>query len=65
MNSNDHAQQHAEATRRTATSWHAYTAPNAEAQGRPRATEAAAKSDALRRSATYHRDLPINGGGIP
>ena len=64
MNANEHAAAHAEASRRTTESWHRHAAvPTLNAQGQARATEAKAKSDALQRSAAYHRDLQVNGEG--
>jgi hypothetical protein len=62
MNANEHAAGHAEASRRTTESWHRHAAvPTLNAQAAARATEAAGKSDALRRSADYRRSLPVNG----
>ncbi|HVC62381.1 MAG TPA: hypothetical protein VND19_18715 [Acetobacteraceae bacterium] len=58
MNATEHAAQHAEAQRRLADAWHRFAAePTVAAQMRARATEAAAKSDALTRAAQYHRDI--------
>lgn len=62
MNTTEHAQAHAETARRTTESWHRHAAvPTLNAQAAARATEAAGKSDALRRSADYRRSLPANG----
>jgi hypothetical protein len=62
MNTKEFAEAHTAEAKRTTDSWHRHAAvPTFEAQARARATEAQAKSDALRRSAEYHRNLPLNG----
>jgi hypothetical protein len=64
VNATEHAQAHAEASRRTTESWHRHAAvPTLDAQAKARATEAAGKTDALRRSTEYRRNLPVNGEG--
>ena len=56
MNSTEHAQQHAAEAERVTRSWQRPLDPHFEAQQRARATEQAAKSEALRRSLDSYRN---------